>query len=274
MLQSDFLPISAFSKMSEVPRKTLIYYDSIGLFKPIFVAENGYRYYHRNQLDTIGVIHIFKELGMSLEEIREHLSHRTPDSTLELFYKQEEIVYSQLQKLQRAKQMIIQRAENIRQSLHMDTTRMNVVWQDKMPLLLSSPVRSSKKQFPEELWSDFQKRLQREHAPLGYPTGVMIDKEDMLRGDGDWMTHMYSRMETIHYKQEYMPEGYYLVACARADYGDTERIFPPIFEYIHKQRYTIIGHAYEEYIQDEVVLQNPEEYLVRIMVHIEKPKGI
>ncbi|MNW13998.1 hypothetical protein D3C71_2121040 [compost metagenome] len=58
---------------------------------------------------------------------------------------------------------------------------------------------------------------------------------------------MFSQMETVHHKQEYMPEGYYLVAYSRADYGDTEKIFPPIFEHIHKQHYTIIGHAYGAY---------------------------
>lgn len=273
MLQTELLSISAFSKMSEVSRKSLIYYDTIGLFKPMLVARNGYRFYHRNQLETIGVIHIFKELGMSLEEIQQHLNNRTPASTLELLDKQEELVQSQIEKLQRAKQMIIRRAENIRHSLHLDTTRMYVVWQEKTPLLLSSRVHSSKKQFSEELWEDFQKRLQRENAPIGYPNGVIIDKEDMIRGEGDWIAYMFSQMETVHHKQEYMPEGYYLVAYARADYGDTEKIFPPIFEHIHKQHYTIIGHAYEEYLQDEVVLQNSAEYLVRVMVHIEKPSG-
>ncbi|PYE47637.1 MerR family transcriptional regulator [Paenibacillus barcinonensis] len=271
MQPNDTLSISAFSKLSEVTRKTLIYYDRIGLFKPAFVADNGYRYYSRSQLETIGVIHIFKELGMSLEEIQVHLGRRSPANTLELLRKQEEVLQLQIAKLTQARQMIIQRAENIEQSMHLDTSQMYVRWQAKTPLLLSRRIYSSKQEFPEELWEDFRERLHKEHAPLGYPGGVIIPKEDLLKRDGDKIAYMYSFMKTKHYKQVYMPEGFYLVSYARADYGDSDKIYPQIFDYIEEKKYVIIGDAYEEYMQDEIVLQHADDYLVRVMVQIEQP---
>ncbi len=271
MRQTDMLSISAFSKMSDVSRKTLIYYDRIGLFKPTFIADNGYRYYHRSQLDTMGVIHIFKELGMSLEEIKEHLEQRTPISTLQLLRKQEQILQLQIAKLKRARQMIIRRAEDLEQSMTVNVQQMYVIWQPRTPLLLSCRVHASKKQFTEELWMDFQQRLQREHAPLGYPNGIVIPKEYLLRKDGDMVSHMYSYMTTDAHEQAYRPEGFYFIAYARADYGDTEKIYPRIFEALERHRYTIIGDAYEEYLQDEVSLRNSEEYLVKVMVPIEEP---
>lgn len=271
MHPSDMLSISAFSKLSEITRKTLIYYDRIGLFKPAFVADNGYRYYSRNQLETIGVIHIFKELGMSLEEIQQHLGERSPDNTLQLLRKQEENLQLQIAKLTQAKQMIIHRAENIEQSMHLDTNQMHVIWQAKKPLLLSRRVYSSKQEFPDALWEDFRERLNNEHAPLGYPGGVIIPKDDLLRKNGDMISHMYSYMTTQHHEQAYMPEGFYLVSYARADYGDTEKIYPQLFDYMERKQYVIKGDAYEDYMQDEIVLQHPEDYLVRVMVHIEEP---
>ncbi|MCU6795590.1 MerR family transcriptional regulator [Paenibacillus sp. WQ 127069] len=273
MYQTDMLSISAFSKMSDVTRKTLIYYDRIGLFKPAFVADNGYRYYHRSQLDTIGVIHIFKELGMSLEEIRGHLGKRTPASTLELLRKQEEIIQLQIAKLEQTRQMIIMQAENIELSINVNTSHIQVIWQSRIPLLLSCRVHASKKQFPEYLWDDFQLRLQRENAPIGYPNGIIVKKEDLLKRDGDMVSHMFSRMATHFQEKVYMPEGFYLVSYTRADYGDTDKIYPQIFDYIEKKQYVVLGDAYEEYLQDEVSLQNPEEYLVRIMVHIKEPSN-
>ncbi|MCA1296355.1 MerR family transcriptional regulator [Paenibacillus sp. alder61] len=271
MHPNEMLSISAFSKLSEVSRKTLIYYDRIGLFKPAFVADNGYRYYSHSQFETIGVIHIFKELGMSLEEIQQHLGERSPKTTLRLLRKQEENLQLQIAKLTRAKQMIIQRAENIEQSMHLDTSQMYVIWQPKTPLLLSRRIYSSKKEFPDELWEDFRVRLNKEHAPLGYPSGVIIPKEDLLKSDGDMISHMYSFMTTKHHKQAYRPEGFYLVSYARADYGDTDKIYAQIFKYIKEKQYVIMGDAYEDYMQDEIVLQHAEDYLVRVMVHIEEP---
>ncbi|MEK3793388.1 MerR family transcriptional regulator [Paenibacillus sp. FSL R7-0204] len=270
-LKNDLMSISAFSRLSRVPRKTLIFYHQTGLFKPAFVADNGYRYYIRSQLDTIGVINIVKELGMSLEDIRAYLEHRSPLSTLALLQKQEEVVQQQIAKLNLAREMMLQRAENIEHSLNVDTSRMVVVHQERKPLLRSCRVHESRRELNEELWDDFQERLHKENAPAGYPGGAIICKEDLLRRDGDMISYMFSFITTQHHEQEYMPEGYYLVSYTRADYEDTEKIYPQIFDYIDKNHYVIKGDAYEEFLLDEIVMKRPEDYLVRVMVHIEEP---
>ncbi|MEK4042536.1 MerR family transcriptional regulator [Paenibacillus sp. FSL H8-0048] len=270
-LKNDLMSISAFSKLSRVPRKTLIFYDQIGLFKPAFVADNGYRYYIRSQFDTIGVIYIFKELGMSLEDIRAYMEHRSPLSTLELLRKQEKAVQQQIAKLTLAKEMMLQRAENIEHSLNVDTSRMVVVHQERKPILRSCRIHDSRRELNEELWDDFQERLHKENAPAGYPGGAIIGKEDLLRRDGDMISYMFCFITTQHYEQEYMPEGYYLVSYTRADYEDTEKIYPRIFDYIEKNHYVVKGDAYEEFLLDEIVMKHPEDYLVRVMVHIEEP---
>ncbi len=271
MNQAELIPISAFSKMAEVTRQTLIYYDRIELFKPVLVDDNGYRYYHLNQLDAIGVIAILKEQGMSLQQIRSHLEQRSPERTLELLRAQEQLIQSQIAKLERTRQMIGIQTANLELSMKVDISKMEVTWQPAVPILLSARIRSSKQDFPENLWQDFQLRLQNEHAPIGYPMGVIIEQEDMLRRDADTISYTYSQMETYTEPQHYREEGYYLVAHARADYADTEKIYPRIFDYMERQHYVIKGHTYEEYMQDEVSISNPDDYLVRIMVHIEKP---
>lgn len=73
------LRIGEFSRLSQVPIKTLRYYDEIGLFKPSQIDKfTDYRYYALEQLAHIHSIMALKELGLSLEEIaqllRENLS--------------------------------------------------------------------------------------------------------------------------------------------------------------------------------------------------------
>lgn len=133
-------------------------------------------------------------------------------------------------------------------SNNVNTSKMQVIWQSRIPLLLSCRVHSSKMQLPEYLWEDFQLRLQRENAPIGYPNGVIINKEDLLKRDGDMVSHMFCRVATHFEEQEYMLEGLYLVSYTRADYGDTDKIYPRIFDYIDKKQYVVIGDAYEEYL--------------------------
>ena len=87
-MQKYYLSISEFSRMTGIPRKTLIYYDKIGLVKPALIQENGYRRYTAQQANTVSVIQGLRLLNMPLEEIRRYLDERTPASSLELFKRQ------------------------------------------------------------------------------------------------------------------------------------------------------------------------------------------
>ena len=66
----DLLRIGEFAEISDVPAKTLRYYDRIGLFRPIYVnPSNEYRYYSPDQIPKITRILTLKDLGLSLEQI-------------------------------------------------------------------------------------------------------------------------------------------------------------------------------------------------------------
>lgn len=58
-----------FAKLANVTERTIRYYDKIGLLKPSFVMENGYRYYTDEDLLKLQRIISLKNLGFSLEEI-------------------------------------------------------------------------------------------------------------------------------------------------------------------------------------------------------------
>jgi DNA-binding transcriptional MerR regulator len=66
--------IGDFSKLSRIPVKTLRYYDEVGLLKPVHVDNfTGYRYYDHGQAARLNRILALKDLGFSLEQIRELL---------------------------------------------------------------------------------------------------------------------------------------------------------------------------------------------------------
>lgn len=58
-----------FAKLANVTERTIRYYDQIGLLKPSFVLENGYRQYTDEDLLKLQRIVSLKNLGFSLEEI-------------------------------------------------------------------------------------------------------------------------------------------------------------------------------------------------------------
>lgn len=65
--------IGEFSKLVNVPVKTLRYYDEISLFKPKEVdIFSNYRYYLESQIDALNIILELKEAGFTLEEIKKY----------------------------------------------------------------------------------------------------------------------------------------------------------------------------------------------------------
>lgn len=81
--------IGEFSKLSQVPVKTLRYYDEIGLVRPAFVdAATGYRYYTAEQLPRLNTVLALKDLGFKLDQIHEfvddHLTAEQMEGMLRL----------------------------------------------------------------------------------------------------------------------------------------------------------------------------------------------
>ncbi len=67
--------IGEFSKMSKTTIKALRYYDELGLLKPQQVDEwTGYRLYTTNQLVTLHQINALRQVGLSLEEVKQVLA--------------------------------------------------------------------------------------------------------------------------------------------------------------------------------------------------------
>ena len=59
------------SEISGVSSRTLRYYDEIGLLKPSFINESGYRYYDDNEVALLQQILFYKERGLDLQTIKE-----------------------------------------------------------------------------------------------------------------------------------------------------------------------------------------------------------
>lgn len=66
--------VATLAKMSGVSVRTLHFYDEIGLLKPAYTMENGYRYYEEKELLRLQQILFYRELGIELKKIQKILS--------------------------------------------------------------------------------------------------------------------------------------------------------------------------------------------------------
>lgn len=65
--------IRELSQMAGVSARTLRYYDEIGLLKPLYVTEAGYRYYGEKEVDILQQILFYRERKFDLKSIKKML---------------------------------------------------------------------------------------------------------------------------------------------------------------------------------------------------------
>ena len=81
MIQNEkLLTIGQFAAMHGINKKTLMWYDEIGLFRPAAVnPENGYRCYSYRQSAVLETILLLRELDVSVSEIQDFMKNRSAD---------------------------------------------------------------------------------------------------------------------------------------------------------------------------------------------------
>jgi effector-binding domain-containing protein len=163
------IKIGHFSRISQVPVKTLRYYDEVGLLKPVEVDRfTGYRYYSFDQLRQLNRILALKDLGFSLEQISKLLSQDLPVAELRgmLRMKQEELrqrLQDELARLERVEA----RLKQLEQEIGMPDY--DVVLKKVEPILVAG-VRDIIPTYPEQghLWEKLESYLgQQKVTPVG-----------------------------------------------------------------------------------------------------------
>ena len=76
--------VQKLGKMAGVSTRTLRYYDEIGILKPARINSSGYRIYGEKEVDRLQQILFYRELGVSLESIKEIITSPYFDGTAAL----------------------------------------------------------------------------------------------------------------------------------------------------------------------------------------------
>ncbi|MDO4276851.1 MAG: MerR family transcriptional regulator [Eubacteriales bacterium] len=131
---------SQFAAIHKLNKRTLHYYDEIGLFSPKVKGENGYRYYELSQSVELENILMLKELNMSIEEIRNYLKAPSSQVFAALADTKLEQLECEIKRLQHTKKILSRKRQQLLLCSTIKDSQISIVEAPREYLLISGPL--------------------------------------------------------------------------------------------------------------------------------------
>ncbi len=271
--QSKLLTIGQFAALHGINKKTLMWYDETGLFKPAAInPENGYRCYTYRQSPLLETILLLRELDVSINEIREFMKNRSAGNMKCLLDEKITELDQNILHLQAVRKTLCNHRQNMETLLHMDLEEISIV--DKEERCLVTVDIGKDVTFEEEvemITAETAKyRLGRLHD-ASY--GSMIPVGSLQDGSFDNYTKLFieipiqipflPQQKGLHLQ----PKGKYLRAFHKGGWDRLPLRYRQILDYAGRQGLVLSGFSYEKGI-NETVIDRMEDYILQIEIPV------
>ena len=266
-----------FARLCGTNKRTLIHYDEIGLFKPAYTDDRGYRYYSESQFDVFFTINCLSKLGMPLKEIGAFLNHRNPQALKKLLLEQREEVLKEEERIRKTRQVIETKLAlvSLQEKLESNQAGSSTehIFQEYTPeeyMILSDPLNTNDHEAIIHTLCSHIGYCNKNNLNAGHPYGAMLDVSELRQGHLD--TYAYFFTKVIDRPEDFpfhiKPAGTYAVAYLKGDYYDSEETYRKLFQWIDENGFRTGQFSYKEAIIDELAADSSEEYLTKISVQI------
>ena len=266
-----------FARLCGTNKRTRIHYDEIGLFKPAYTDDRGYRYYSESQFDVFFTINCLSKLGMPLKEIGAFLNHRNPQALKKLLLEQREEVLKEEERIRKTRQVIETKLAlvSLQEKLESNQAGSSTehIFQEYTPeeyMILSDPLNTNDHEAIIHTLCSHIGYCNKNNLNAGHPYGAMLDVSELRQGHLD--TYAYFFTKVIDRPEDFpfhiKPAGTYAVAYLKGDYYDSEETYRKLFQWIDENGFRTGQYSYKEAIIDELAADSSEEYLTKISVQI------
>lgn len=274
--------IGEISKITGLSITTLRFYDKKGLFKPeIRDKYTNYRYYSSEQILIGALIYEYRAVGYSIESMKSVLSNLTVESML----KAQVQCLNMLEEEIKIRQRQIHRIKNIcRQTISaIQDFRPNLPLKEQVVFsnypsktILFSRMQS---EFVSEgmWWDRYLELLQirdREGLTICGPFTALFhvpysERFSLIPGDLE-LFFPISGGDTVHDNIRRTEEMLTASLVVQGDYRSLYPEYTKLMNIISKKGYRVCGPPMEEYLIELVQTRDPEEYITRIHLPVEK----
>lgn len=262
-----YLTTAQFAKLHNVNKRTLHYYDDIGLFCPKAKGENGYRYYDTSQSIDFEYIRMLKELNMSIKEITEYYKSPTPDKFLKIADVKEKEIDNEIQKLKQMKKALKIKKDRVAfcDTLQDQKIKIEKIEEEKifvLPYDFENEDVTQMFKYVKDKWSIEQIRM-------GIGSIISINKvlnETFEKYDG---IYTFATGKSNSSKCVIKPKGKYLCGYQKGPWDKLPNMYKKMIEYSKQNNLKLTGYAYEIGL-NEFVISTPNEYITKIMIKIDE----
>lgn len=258
------LTVGQMAELHGINRRTLHYYDNIGLFSPNIRGDNDYRYYTPEQIMDLELILAFRELGMSIEETQEAI-HCDAGAVDQILADKIEELDKKIRHLQNMKRLMEEKKLYASMSKNVVPDQITSVYCEEELLILSSPLQSAD---DEDYYAALSELLDKERnfRLLNHEYGSMLASEKIMAGQFEEYEYLYMKpVFTPEKKLFKRPAGNYLRMIVKGSWYKMPAAYEKLRDYAQTNNLILSGYSYESAL-NETLSANMDEYVTKILV--------
>lgn len=261
-----------FAKLCGTTKDTLFYYDRIGLLKPKFVEENGYRKYTSEQFFDFDMIRVLGKAGSTLKEIKWYQEHYDTQHFLILLEEKEEQLRKQKEELERTDHMLSHVIAMTRQAIEETYGVPRVEWQEEETLLT---VRLNDGEVEDEdssaiRFGEHFARCEQYGLADKFPIGSIMLQEDLESGHEE-ERFFFSKVPDSFEGEGILkkPAGFYGVIIHYGEYDTSYDSYKKLLDYIkNEKKLEICGNAYAYELVGYLAAGDENRYVIKISIQV------
>ncbi len=269
--KSKLLTIGQFAALHGINKKTLMWYDEIGLFKPAAVnPENGYRCYNYYQSPILETILLLRELDVSITEIQDFMKNRSAMNLKCLLDEKIAELDLQLLHMQAVRNTLCSHHQNMVTLLTMDLSEIRIV--EKEACCLVTVDIDKNVTFEEEVELITAETAKYQLGRLHDASyGSMIPVNSLFDSNFDNYTKLFIEIPLLKQTDglHIQPKGKYLQAFHKGSWDGIPLRYQEVLDFAREQGLTLSGYSYEKGINENVIDQI-DDYIVQIEIPILK----
>lgn len=269
----EFFTIGEISKLFNINKKTLRYYDEIDLFKPSYVDKNNkYRYYSIDQFECLETIQYLKELGLTLSKIKYHLNTLNLSSIVNSLEYQKDIIKEKIEELKHMEEKIDKKIIQIQ-----DATQFEFIEEIReLDFEQRYTVEYKEDTSYKHVELLVRKLAQVSEYKVGLTygeVGVSISKKNLENKFFNEYNSAFVIVEEGKYEKELIkvfPKAKYLSIRFNGYHEDAPEYYKKLDEYINENNYEIIDNSIEIQLVDPSLITCKSEMVSEIQIPVRR----